>query len=159
MALTRTLRQLPLRLTAGAYILNSGIEKWNADEETAGNLHGFAATAYPFAKQVDPPTFVRALAGTEIALGAALLLPVVPGLLAGAGLAAFSAGLLGLYLSTPGMRREGSIRPTQQGVPLAKDVWLLGIGSSLVIDDLTSRDGRRKAAEKAAEKADELTTG
>jgi hypothetical protein len=140
MAMTRTLRQLPMRLTAGAYILNSGIEKWNADEQTAGQLHGFAATAYPLVKRMDPPTFLRALAGAEVALGAALVLPMVPALVAGAGLAAFSAGLLGLYASVPGMRRPGSLRPTQQGIPLAKDVWLLGIGAGLVVDDLTSGD-------------------
>lgn len=140
MALTRTLRQLPMRIAAGAYILNSGVEKWRADEQTAGATHGFAATAYPMVKQMDPPTFLRTLAGTEIALGAALLLPAVPALLAGAGLTAFSAGLLGLYMATPGMRQEGSIRPTQQGVALAKDVWLLGIGVGLTVDALTSRD-------------------
>jgi hypothetical protein len=63
----------------------------------------------------------------------------VPGLLAGAGLTAFSAGLLGLYLRTPGMREEGSLRPTQQGLPIAKDVWMLGSGLSLVVDSLTDR--------------------
>ena len=140
MAVTRTLRQLPIRLTAGAYILNSGVEKWQADEQTAGQLHGFATTAYPFVKQVDAPTFVKVLAGTEIALGAALVLPFVPALVAGMGLTAFSAGLLGLYARVPGMRQRGSVRPTQQGIPLAKDVWLLGIGTGLVVDDLTSRD-------------------
>lgn len=140
MALTRTLRQLPMRLTAGAYMLNSGVQKWQADEQTAGELHGFAASAYPFVKEMDPPTFLRTLAGTEIALGVALVLPVVPALFAGAGLAAFSAGLLGLYLKTPGMRQEGTLRPTQQGTPLAKDVWLLGIGAGLVVDDLTAKD-------------------
>jgi uncharacterized membrane protein YphA (DoxX/SURF4 family) len=140
MALTRTLRQLPMRLTAGAYMLNSGVQKWQADEQTAGELHGFASSAYPFVKEMDPPTFLRVLAGTEIALGAALVLPMVPALFAGAGLAAFSTGLLGLYLKTPGMRQEGSLRPTQQGTPLAKDVWLLGIGAGLVVDDLTAKD-------------------
>jgi hypothetical protein len=34
------------------------------------------------------------------------------------------------------MRLEGSLRPTQQGLPLAKDVWLAAIGASLGIDDL-----------------------
>jgi uncharacterized membrane protein YphA (DoxX/SURF4 family) len=140
MARTRTLRQLPMRLTAGAYILNSGVGKWQADEQTAVELHGFAATAYPFVKKMDAPTFVKVLAGTEIALGAALVLPVVPALVAGMGLTAFSAGLLGLYVRVPGMRQRRSLRPTQQGVPLAKDVWLLGIGTGLVVDDLTSRD-------------------
>jgi hypothetical protein len=72
--------------------------------------------------------FARLLAASEIALGTSLLLPVVPTWLTGAGLAAFSGGLLGLYAKTPGMRKDGSPFPTQQGVPLAKDAWMLGIG-------------------------------
>jgi hypothetical protein len=42
------------------------------------------------------------LAAGELTLGATLLLPVIPTGLAGLGLAALSAGLLGLYLRTPG---------------------------------------------------------
>lgn len=52
---------------------------------------------------------------------------------------AFSAGLLTLYLKTPGMRQEGSVRPTEQGNGLAKDVWLLGTGLTLLLDDLAAR--------------------
>jgi hypothetical protein len=37
------------------------------------------------------------------------------------------------------MRRDGSLRPSQQGTALAKDVWMLGIGLGLIADDLTSR--------------------
>jgi hypothetical protein len=37
------------------------------------------------------------------------------------------------------MREEGSLRPTQQGLPIAKDVWMLGSGLSLVVDSLTDR--------------------
>ena len=58
---------------------------------------------------------------------------------AGAGLTAFAAGLLGLYGRTPGMRKEGSPFPTQQGTALAKDVWMLGIGLGMVIDAATQR--------------------
>jgi len=32
------------------------------------------------------------------------------------------------------------LRPIQQGIPLAKDAWLLGIGLSLIADPLTDRD-------------------
>ncbi len=46
-----------------------------------------------------------------------------------------------MYLKTPGMRREGSVRPSQQGTALAKDVWLLGIGLTLVADGMTERLG------------------
>ena len=136
-------RHLPPRVAAGAFILNSGIGKLRVDEETAAQLHGFATGAYPFLARLKPADFVRLLAAGEITLGAALLLPVVPAAVAGAGLAAFSGGLLGLYARTPGMREEGSPFPTQQGIPLAKDAWMMGIGLGLVIDDLTDRSGRK----------------
>ena len=140
MGLPVKLRHLPQRIATGAFILNSGIGKLNADEATAAQLHGFAVGTYPFLAKLKPQDFVKLLGGTEIALGAALLLPVVPSALAGAGLAAFSGGLLGLYARTPGMRKEGSPLPTQQGIPIAKDVWMLGIGLGLVLDDLTDSD-------------------
>jgi hypothetical protein len=38
------------------------------------------------------------------------------------------------------MRKDGSPLPTQQGVPLAKDIWMAGIGLGLVIDELTDSD-------------------
>jgi hypothetical protein len=129
---------LPPRIAAGAFILNSGVGKWSADEETAAQLHGFAVGAYPFLAKLKPKDFVRVLSATEITLGAALLVPVIPSALVGAGLTAFSGGLLGLYARTPGMRKDGTPFPTQQGIPLAKDAWMLGIGLGLVIDDLTS---------------------
>ncbi|MDQ3904330.1 MAG: hypothetical protein M3300_02485, partial [Actinomycetota bacterium] len=97
-------------------------------------LQAFAAGTYPFLAKLDPQLFVNALAATEIAIGAAVFLPFVPSLVAGTALTAFSSGLLGLYLRTPGMHEEGSLRPTQQGVTLSKDVWLAGIGASLMLD-------------------------
>ena len=75
-----------------------------------------AVGTYPFLARMSPKDFTRLLAVTEIALGSALLLPVVPAGLAGAGLTAFSAGLLGLYGRTPGMRKEGSPFPTERGI-------------------------------------------
>jgi hypothetical protein len=86
--------------------------------------------------KLDPQVFVKALSATEMAVGAAVFLPFVPSLVAGAALTAFSGALLGLYLRTPGMHEEESLRPTQQGIPLAKDIWLAGIGASLLIDGL-----------------------
>ncbi len=132
-------RRQPGRIAAGAFILNSGVSKWTADEETAARLHKMASGTYPFLARLQPTDFVRLLAAGEIALGSALLLPVVPAVAAGAGLTAFSAGLLGMYLRTPGLRREGSLRPSPQGTPLAKDVWLLGIGLGLTLDAVTDR--------------------
>ncbi|WP_326586241.1 hypothetical protein [Streptomyces sp. NBC_01294] len=89
---------------------------------------------YPFLGKQDAQKFVRLLSAGEIAIAATLLVPVVPAAVAGAALTAFSLGTLGLYLRTPGMREEGSLRPTEQGLTLAKDVWLLGIGVSLIVD-------------------------
>lgn len=113
----------------------------NATPDTAAALHGMAAAAYPKVREQDAQAFTRRLSMAEISLGAALLIPMVPSLIAGAALAGFAAGLLGLYLRTPGLREEGSLRPTQQGLGNAKDVWLLGIGLSLVAEELT-RDNR-----------------
>lgn len=130
------LHQLPPRLAAGAFILNSGIQMLSADDETAGKLHGFASGTYPFLAKLKAKDFTRLLAVTEITLGAALIIPVVPSVLVGGGLAAFSSGLLGLYVRTPGMRKPGTPLPTENGIPMAKDTWLLGIGLGLVIDEL-----------------------
>jgi hypothetical protein len=139
---------LPLRLTAGAFILNSGLSKWTAGEETAATTHGFATGTYPFLKGIEAPRFLKLLAGGEIGLGAALLLPFVPAAVAGAGLTAFAGGLLGLYLRTPGM--HDNLRPTQQGTAIAKDVWLLGIGTSLLLRGRSTARTARKAAKRAA---------
>ena len=137
MGISVKVRHLPPRIATGAFILNSGIGKLSADEAAAAQLHGFAAGTYPFLKKLKPKDFVRLLAATEITLGAALLIPVIPAAVAGAGLAAYSGGLLGLYVRTPGMRKQGTPLPTEQGTALAKDVWMAGIGLGLMIDDLT----------------------
>ncbi|MFG2595823.1 hypothetical protein [Streptomyces sp. NPDC048462] len=121
-------RDIPPRLATGAFILNSGLGKLKADEETAQTLHGMACTAYPFLDRIEAGRFTRLLAWSEITVGSALLLPVVPTRLAGLALTGFSGGLLGLYLRVPGMREPGSLRPSQAGVPLAKDAWMFGIG-------------------------------
>ena len=134
-------RRLPLRLTTGAFILSAGLDKWKGDEQTAAQLHGFASGTYPFLQKIEPHKFLRLLATGEIAVGSTLLLPVVPAALAGAALTGFSAGLLGLYLKTPGMRRgPKDLRSTPEGLPLSKDVWMLGAGLSLLIDSLTAKD-------------------
>jgi hypothetical protein len=103
---------LPPRLITGTYFINSGLAKRGADDATAGQLHGFAAGTYPVLGKLDAKRFTGLLSTAEIAIGAALVLPMVPAWLAGAGLTAFALGTLGLYLRTPGMREEGSLRPT-----------------------------------------------
>ncbi|MGR6965425.1 hypothetical protein ACU610_13255 [Geodermatophilus sp. URMC 61] len=152
MALPITLSEIAPRISAGAFILNSGLGKRGADEGTAAGLHGFASGTYPFLKNVPPATFVKALAYSEIAVGAALLTPFVPTAVAGALLTGFSGGLLGLYLNTPGMRKPGSLAPTPEGLTVAKDVWLLGIGVGLLTRGTIDREPRRvrKAARTLA---------
>jgi hypothetical protein len=142
MRLPITLSEIGPRISAGAFILNSGLGKRNADEDTAAGLHGFAAGTYPFLKKVEPQQFAKALATGEIAVGALLLSPFVPTAVAGAALTAFSGGLLGLYLRTPGMRKPGSLAPTQEGLAVAKDVWLLGIGVGLLTRGTVDRPRR-----------------
>ena len=152
MALPITLSEIAPRISAGAFILNSGLGKRGADEGTAAGLHGFATGTYPFLKSVDPATFVKVLAYSEIAVGTALLTPFVPTAVAGALLTGFSGGLLGLYLNTPGMRKPGSPAPTQEGLSVAEDVWSLGIGVGLLTRGTIDRGPQRvrKAARTLA---------
>jgi hypothetical protein len=147
---------VPLRLVAGAFILNSGVSKWSAGEEAAAGMHGMASGTYPFLKSVEAPQFLKLLSASEIALGSALLLPFVPAAVAGAGLTAFAGGLLGLYLRTPGMHEN--LRPTQQGTAIAKDVWLLGIGTSLLLRGRSTNRTAKKAAKRAAKEAAKADT-
>ena len=129
------LSHLPLRLATGAFILNSGLGKRGLQGEAAEGLHGMASVTLPGPlREMDATEFAQLLSRAEIALGVALLTPFVPSRLAGAALTAFGGGLLSLYLQSPGMRQEGSIRPTQAGTALAKDVWLVGAGLTLLLD-------------------------
>jgi hypothetical protein len=129
-----TLREMPPRLATGAFILNSGLEKRHADEPHAKGLHGMASGTFPFFKDLDPVQFARLLSRAEIGVGLLLVTPLVPTAVAGAALTAFSGGLLTMYLRTPGMRKPGSLAPTHQGLTIAKDVWMLGIGLGLLAD-------------------------
>ncbi|MFJ7072206.1 hypothetical protein [Streptomyces sp. NPDC098781] len=136
-----TARQLPVRLSVGAFFLDSSLSKLKADEATAEGLQQFAAATYPDLGKLPPQKFARLLAAGEMGIAATLLLPVVPAAVAGAALTAFACGTLGLYVRTPGMRKEGSLRPTEQGITLAKDIWLLGAGISLMVHGLTEQSG------------------
>ncbi len=147
-----------MRAAAGAFILNSGISKLMAEKETYDRLHGFASGAYPVLENVPPGRFGKALAAAEVALGGALLAPVVVGDgPAGLALIAFSGGLLGLYMKTPGLRQEGSVRPTHDGTAIAKDVWLAGIGLTLIASSVGSRWTARKVGKRRGHHKD--TTG
>ena len=137
--MTFKLWHLPLRLAAGAFILNSGLNKRGLEGEAAQGVHAFAASGHPELADVDPETFVTGLSSAEIGLGAALLVPFIPSWFVGAGLTAFGLGLNRLYWNVPGLRQPGDVRPTEDGTPIAKDIWLTGIGAALVADGLTGR--------------------
>ena len=150
------LPEIAPRVSAGAFILNSGLGKRDVPPEAAAGMHGFAVGTYPFLSKVPPEQFVKGLSTAEIVIGGALLTPFVPTALAGALLTGFSGGLLGLYLKTPGMRKEGSVFPTEQGLSLAKDSWLVGIGIGLLTRGFIERKPRvtvkkaRRLAKKEA---------
>jgi len=160
MGLPITLSEIAPRISAGAFILNSGMGKRGVDETAAAGMHGFAVGTYPFLKSVPPQQFAKALSTSEIGLGVLLLTPFVPTAVAGAALTAFSGGLLGLYLKTPGMRKPGSLAPTEAGLAIAKDSWLLGIGIGLVTRGFIERKPRvtvKKANKLAAKQAKQAT--
>ncbi len=127
-------RDLPGRITTGAYILHAGLQKWNADEARANGVHGMAAGAFPVLKSVPPTRFIRMLAAGEVATGALLLSPFVSTGLAGAALTAFSGSLVTMYARTPALREPGSIWPSPAGIAVSKDVWMLGIGLGFLAD-------------------------
>ena len=133
---------VPTRLITGAYILHTGLEKWHGSPQQATGLHQMASAAFPVLKDVPPPRFLRLLSMGEMTVGTALLVPAVPPLVAGAALTGFSGALVTLYLRTPAMRKPGSIWPTQQGIAVSKDTWMLAIGLGLIIDAITSNPRR-----------------
>ncbi len=140
------LTQLPLRVATGAFILNAGVGKLSADEGTAQFLHQGAKTAFPGVfDDLEPKKFAKLLAVGEVGLGVLLLAPMVPASVAGAALTGFGVGLMRLYLETPGMTQADGIRPTQEGTALAKDVWLLGAGLTLLSQGVVR--GAKKGAQ------------
>ena len=146
MSLSAKLRRAPLRLAAGAYILNTGVTTLNVDDETAKSLHGMASGTYPVLGKLEPRVFARTLAVGEIAVGTMLLLPIVPPFIAGAALVGFSGAQLNVYWDTPGMHHQSSLRPTAQGTPIAETVWMFGIGVGLMTD--ATLEGARVGVEE-----------
>lgn len=142
---------LPLRLTAGAYLVSSGLNRWQAPSEAATEVQKQARVAFPQLPDVPPVVFGKGLAAGELGLGAALLAPFVSPVTAGAALAAFGAAMLKMWWVTPGAHSAGSPRPTPEGLSQAKDVCLLGAGAALVLDGLG--DGARRSARRTRKAA------
>jgi uncharacterized membrane protein YphA (DoxX/SURF4 family) len=135
-------RDVPTRVSTGAYILHAGLGKWDLDEKRAGGIHAAASGAFPMLKRIPPLRFARLLAVGEIATGTALLAPLVPAALAGGALTLFSGTLLAMYLRTPAMHEPGSVWPTQAGTAVSKDVWMLGVGLGLLVEAATQARAR-----------------
>lgn len=122
-----------LRAVPGAFILNSGIGKLGMDSETAAGLQSMAANGVPAVEKMSAEQFGKFLSYGEIAVGATLLLPFVPTRIAGAALATFASGLVANYFSIDSMTEDDGIRPSQDGIPVAKDTWLAAIGIALML--------------------------
>ena len=132
-------RDVPGRLAAGGFILNSGLGKRDVPAERAAGLHGFAKGTYPFLGGIEPKTFAKPLSTGEIALGALLLTPVVPTVVAGAALTAFSAGLLGMYLRTPGCASPAASRRARRASPSLRTSGCSASALGLLVDALPPR--------------------
>ena len=133
------LSNIPLRLTTGAYILNSGLNKQQLDEESAAGLQQMASSAFPQVLDLDAVKFGKLLSAAEVSVGLVLLLPIFPARFAGLVLGAFSAGMLRMYAKTPGMTEADGVRPSAEGTGLAKDVWMAGIATSLILSGSKTR--------------------
>lgn len=133
-----------LRVIPGALILNSGIGKIGMPAEASEGMQQFAASGVSAVEKIPSEKFGTALGWSETVLGAALLAPFVPNAVAGAGLTAFSSGLMSLYFADPDNREEDGIRPSEQGLSLAKDSWLLAIGLALVVGSFGAKKKSKK---------------
>ena len=85
-------------------------------------------------KKLEPTVFTKVLAFSEIGVGAALLLPIIPAGLAGLALIGFSGALVGLYIRTPGVH-DKYLRPNQAGTPRSRRTSGCSAGGiALVVD-------------------------
>ena len=107
---------VPVRLATGAIIVDQGLQKLGADEDTAKWLHGQAVHAFPQFADMDPKDFMQLLSASEITLGAALLgIGFVPSGLAGLGLSAFGGLPDPALPHRPGDPPRGHRRPQPAG--------------------------------------------
>jgi hypothetical protein len=137
MEISASVRRAPLRLTTGAFVLNSGVSTFGATDEKSARLQSSAARLVPQVERMNPRTFAKLLGAGEVTLGTALMLPIVPAAVAGLGLTAFAASLLAMRPSTNGPHTDTDA-DTSSAVPIATEAWMLGSGVSLLLDALTT---------------------
>ncbi len=153
MQISANARRAPLRLTAGAFVLNSGVSTFSATDEKTTKLQASAAKLLPQIERMDPRTFAKVLGASEVTLGTALMLPIVPAAVAGLGLTAFAASMLATRPATNGQHADTDTETTL--VPNATEAWMLGSGVSLLLDALTTpaHDKSVEVSAKLHEKA------
>ena len=122
-----------LRGVTGAFIANPGTGKIGMSAEHSAGIQQVAASGILALTSLPSDKFGTWLGSAETAIGASLLAPFVPDKLAGAALAAFSGGLLSMYFRDPANTEADGIRPSQQGMALSKDVFMLAIGLALMV--------------------------
>lgn len=137
------------RTVPGAFIANSGVGKLGMPAEASAGLQQYAATGVPLVKVLPADKFGTILGASEIALGAAMAIPAIPNRIAGVGLTAFSAGLLSLYFANPENTKADRIRPTDEGLGLAKDVFMLSLGVGLIAQGDAKQEKKAKKVKKS----------
>ena len=126
------LGNMAMRGITGAWILNAGLTKTGMDDGTANHLKNMAASGVPALGKLSDAQFKQFIVAGESLVGSALLAPFVPNRVAGIGLALFSAGMLSMYFKNDSMTEKDGVRPSQEGTPLAKDMWLAAIAAGLI---------------------------
>lgn len=141
------------RVIPGAFIANSGAGKIGMPAEASAGLQQYAATGVPLVKALPADKFGTILGVSEVALGAALAIPAIPNRVAGVGLTAFSAGLLSLYFANPENTKADRIRPSDEGLSLSKDIFMLSLGVGLIAQgDEKKKESKAKGLGKKAAK-------
>jgi hypothetical protein len=134
---------LPIRVIFGGFFLHVALSHRELDENGAKGLRSFAASGYPFLKKVPPLTYKWGMVTAESAVAASLLVPGVPAVVGGAALTGFGGGLMGVYARNPMLRRSKlSARPSDLGLSMAKDSWMVAAGLAVLADAFSA--GRRR---------------
>lgn len=124
-----------LRGVTGAFVTNAGGDKIGMSAEYSAGVQQAAASGIPALAKLPSDKFGTWLGYAETAIGASLLAPFVPSKVADAALTAFSGGLLSTYFRNPENTEADGIRPSQEGMALSKDVFMLAIGQALKAQD------------------------
>jgi len=139
---------LPLRLTTGAVIPNSGLSKRAFPPGAAAGLQNMAANAVSVVRTMRPGTFDKTFSAAELTLGVALLTPVVPSALVGPRWPRSAVDCRPCTgrprACTNRARSVPPLRPTQDGTAVAKGVWMFGTGTALLADSLAAGAHRRR---------------